>query len=61
MNQIENWFGVLERKVIKHGGFISMESLEKQISDFIGYYNEILSKPINWAFDAVKYQQKLAG
>ena len=60
MNQIENWFGILERKVIKHGEFISVESLEKQISDFIHYYNNILSKPINWAFDTVKYRHKLA-
>ena len=60
MNQIENWFGILERKVIKHGEFISVESLEKQISDFICYYNNILSKPINWAFNTVKYRQKLA-
>jgi len=60
MNQIENWFGTLERKVIKHGEFISVESLEKQISDFIYYYNNILSKPINWTFNAVKYRQKLA-
>jgi len=60
MNQIENWFGILERKVIKHGEFISVNSLEKQISDFICYYNDILSKPINWTFNAVKYRQKLA-
>ena len=60
MNQIENWFGTLQRKVIKHGEFNSVDSLEKQISDFICYYNNILSKPINWAFDAVKYRQKLA-
>jgi len=60
MNQIENWFGILQRKVIKHGEFNSVDSLEKQISDFIRYYNNILSKPINWAFDAVKYRQKLA-
>ena len=60
MNQIENWFGTLQRKVIKNGEFISVESLEKQISDFICYYNNILSKPINWAFDTVKYRQKLA-
>jgi hypothetical protein len=61
MNQIENWFGILERKIIKHGEFISVESLEKQISDFICYYNNILSKPIKWAFDTVKYRHKLAG
>ena len=60
MNQIENWFGTLQRKVIKHGEFNSVDSLEKQISDFICYYNNILSKPTNWAFDAVKYRQKLA-
>lgn len=60
MNQIENWFGILERKIIKYGEFISVESLEKQISDFICYYNNILSKPINWAFDTVKYRHKLA-
>ena len=60
MNQIENWFGILERKIIKHGEFISVESLEKQISDFICYYNNILSKPINWTFNAAKYRQKLA-
>lgn len=60
MNQIENWFGTLQRKVIKNGEFISVKSLEKQISDFICYYNNILSKPINWAFDTVKYRQKLA-
>lgn len=60
MNQIENWFAILERKVIKHGEFISVESLEKQITDFIRYYNNILSKPINWTFDTVKYRQKIA-
>ncbi len=60
MNQIENWFGTLQRKVIKHGEFNSVESLERQISDFICYYNEILSMPVNWSFDALKYRQKLA-
>jgi len=60
MNQIENWFGILERKVIKHGEFCSVNCLEKQISDFISYYNNILSKPINWTFDAAIYRQKLA-
>jgi len=60
MNQVENWFGILQRKVIKHGEFNSVESLEKQISDFISYYNNILSKPVNWTFDAIKYRQKLA-
>ena len=61
MNQIENWFAILQRKVIRHGEFNSVDSLEKRIADFICYYNKILSKPVNWTFDAVKYRQKLAG
>jgi len=60
MNQIENWFGILERKVIKHGEFISVDNLEKQISNFIIYYNKVLSKPMKWSFNAEKYRQKLA-
>ncbi len=60
MNQIENWFGILERKVINNGEFKSVESLEKQISDFIAYYNKVLSKPIKWSFNANIYRQKLA-
>ena len=61
MNQIENWFAILQRKVIRHGEFNSVDSLEKRIADFICYYNKILSKPVNWTFDTVKYRQKLAG
>jgi hypothetical protein len=60
MNQIENWFGILERKVIRHGEFISVDSLEKQIINFITYYNKVLSKPMKWSFNAKKYRQKLA-
>ena len=60
MNQIENWFGILQRKIIKYGEFTSVESLEKQIADFISYYNKVLSKPIKWKFNTIKYRQKLA-
>ena len=60
MNQIENWFGILQRKVIKHGDFNSVGNLDHQIVDFITYYNKILSKPMEWSFNTVKYRQKLA-
>ena len=59
MNQIENWFGVLQKKVIKFGQFQSVEILEKKIDAFVQYYNMHLAKPINWTFNGQKYILKL--
>lgn len=59
MNQIENWFGILQKKVIRYGQFCSVANLENNITEFIRYYNEILAKPINWGFNAEKYRQKI--
>ena len=59
MNQIENWFGILQRKVIKYGEFPSVKELENNIIEFISYYNIILVKPVKWLFTAEKYRQKL--
>lgn len=50
MNQIENWFGILQRKVINHGEFPSVEDLEEKIEKFIEYYSDCLAKPMKWKF-----------
>lgn len=60
MNQIENWFGFLQSRVIKDGQFGSVEELEDKIDSFIDYYNSQLAKPVNWRFDGAKYRSKLA-
>jgi hypothetical protein len=59
MNQIENWFVILQRKVIKCGQFPSVDELENNIIEFISYYNDILVKPVEWSFNAKKYRRKL--
>lgn len=51
LNQIEIWFGILVRKVIKHGNFKSTEDLTKKIEDFIKYYNIVLAKPFKWNYN----------
>jgi len=48
LNQIENWFGLLERKVIKRGSFFSTDDLKSKITSFIGYYNSYCAKPYIW-------------
>jgi transposase len=39
LNQIELWFSILVRKLLKRGNFTSVEDLEAQVRQFIDYYN----------------------
>lgn len=59
MNIIENWFGFLQKRVLKFGEFPSVEVLENKIEAFIQYYNQTLAKPVNWKCDGNKYIRKL--
>lgn len=58
MNQIENWFGLLQQKVINNGEFESVNKLENDIENFIQYYNSYLAKPFNWKFNGDRYREK---
>ncbi|ORU95013.1 MAG: DDE endonuclease [Cycloclasticus sp. symbiont of Bathymodiolus heckerae] len=50
MNQIEIWFGILMRKVIKRGNFISKDDLRNKIFKFMNYFNETMAKPFKWTY-----------
>ena len=50
MNQIEIWFSILVRKVIKRGNFISTDDLRRKILAFIEYYNRTMAKPFKWTY-----------
>ena len=53
MNQIEIWFGILSRKVIKRGNFISKEDLKEKLHSFIEYFNKTMAKPYKWTFNGI--------
>jgi hypothetical protein len=48
LNQIEIWFSVLVRRVIKRGNFTSVKDLRDKILAFIAYFNRTLAKPYKW-------------
>jgi transposase len=50
MNQIEIWFGLLSRKLLRRGNFTSIADLTKRIQDFIAYYNRHLAYPYEWTY-----------
>jgi hypothetical protein len=50
MNQIEIWFSILARKVLKRGSFTSVEDLKAKVLAFIEYYNRTMAKPFRWTY-----------
>ena len=50
LNQIECWFSILMRRLLKRGNFNSTSDLKQKILDFIAYYNRTMAKPFLWKF-----------
>jgi len=50
LNQIEIWFSILARKVIRRGNFLSTEDLKTKIEAFIAYFNTTMAKPFKWTY-----------
>lgn len=50
MNQIEIWFSILARKVLKRGNFTSLDDLKAKVLAFIDYYNLSMAKPFKWTY-----------
>lgn len=50
LNQIEIWFSILAKKVIRRGNFRSASDLKKKIEAFIDYFNRTMAKPFRWTY-----------
>jgi hypothetical protein len=50
MNQVEIWFSILVRKLLRRGNFLSVKDLEQQILNFIEYFNKTMAKPFKWTY-----------
>lgn len=48
LNQIEIWFSILVRKLLRRASFTSKEDLKARIEAFIAYFNRTLAKPFKW-------------
>jgi transposase len=48
INQIEIWFSILVRKLLRRGNFTSKAHLQQRIESFIAYFNATMAKPFRW-------------
>lgn len=49
LNQVEIWFSILVRRVIKRGNFTSLDDLRAKILAFVEYFNR-MAKPFRWTY-----------
>lgn len=56
LNQVEIWFGVLVRRLLKRSSFASVEVLEERIRSFITYFNHTLARPYRWTYEGKPLQ-----
>lgn len=50
LNQVEIWFSILVRRLLKRASFISVEDLRERVLAFIEYFNATLAKPFKWTY-----------
>jgi hypothetical protein len=48
MNQVEVWFGILQRRVLRYGSFQNLAALTKKITGFIRHWNRREAHPFRW-------------
>jgi hypothetical protein len=57
LNQIEMWFSILVRKLLKRADFASKGQLKKQILEFIDYFNRTMARPFKWTYEGKALKQ----
>ena len=50
LNQIEIWFGVLSRRVLRRGDFASATDMAQKILAYIAHYNAHFAHPYEWTY-----------
>ena len=50
MNQIEIWFGVLARRVLRRGEFRSVAALAQRIVEYLAHDNRHQAPPSAWTY-----------
>jgi transposase len=50
LNQIEIWFSILVRRLLKRLRCDSLAELKQHLSNFVSYFNKTLAKPFKWTY-----------
>lgn len=62
MNQVEIWFSILHRRILRYGDFGSTEHQKNEVEGFIQHWNRAEAHPFRWTWrtDHVKNRRQAA-
>jgi transposase len=50
LNQIEIWFSILQRRVVRYGDFADVNDLARKLLAFVRHWNRVEAHPFRWTF-----------
>ena len=50
LNQVEIWFSILVKRLLKRLSVASTEELKSKIFEFISFFNHTMAKPFKWTY-----------
>ena len=59
VNQIEIWFSIVRRRLLKHASFTSTEELSQRLLGFVEHWNKHEAKPFQWKFRGQQWRSDL--
>lgn len=60
MNQVEIWFSILQRRILKHGDFPTPEAQARRVRGFIDHWNRHERHPFRWTWRTDRLQNRRA-
>jgi transposase len=60
VNQVEIFFSILHRRILKHGSFTSTTDLKNKVMKFINLWNKVEGHAFNWTFGGYPNKKKEA-
>ena len=62
MNQVEIWFSILQRRVLRYGDFSVPEQQKFRVEEFIHHWNRNEAHPFRWTWrtDSVQNRRRAA-
>ncbi len=56
LNQVEIWFGIVERRLLRYGEFRAIESIRHRILGFVERWNQVEGHPFRWTWRTDRLQ-----
>jgi transposase len=50
VNQVEVWFSILQRRILRYGSFDSVTALAHDVLGFVRHWNRAEARPFRWTF-----------